>query len=100
MDRRTILKWTGSMAGLPLAQANAFQSKSATAPASEHKDPIDIGHVPQFFFDYTLVEMSQDLTQVMHHPVRYRDNPVIKRDRAWEGVPYFVLSSGDRKSVV
>jgi hypothetical protein len=86
MNRRTLLKWAGSMSAPLLAEA--FQNKPAT-------EPIDIGQNAQLFFDYTLVEMTQDLTQVMHNPVRYSGNPVIRRDRPWEGVPYFVLSSGD-----
>src|SRR5579872_7317795 len=97
MNRRTLLKWTAAMGALPRTVARASQSTSPTTAttATGQKESADVGQTIQLFFDYNVVQMIQDLTQVMHRPVRYGGNPVIKRDRTWERVPYFVVSSGN-----
>jgi hypothetical protein len=102
VSRRSILKWTGLAALTPLASAGipadvqvrrgptATPSASAGTFTPMQKTLVDIGQAVQLFFDYSLTEMLQDLTQVMHRPVRYFANPVVRRDRSWEDLPYFV----------
>ena len=46
---------------------------------------IHIGTRKQLFLDDFLVESLKDAAFVMNPAVKYRDNPVIRRDRPWEG---------------
>jgi hypothetical protein len=55
----------------------------------------DVGEQVQLFFDLDRIQMIQDVTQVVHEPTRHPRNPLIRGDRAWEKVLYFVLSSGN-----
>lgn len=49
---------------------------------------LNIGQVPQLFFDNYVVEMTQSLTRRMHLPEKCPENPLIKKDRPWEVDPY------------
>lgn len=44
-----------------------------------------IGTQKQLFLDDHMVESLQDAAFVMNPAVKYRDNPVIRRDQPWEG---------------
>ena len=50
---------------------------------------LNIGQVPQLFFDNYAVEMTQSLTRRMHLPEKCPDNPLIRQDRPWEVTAYF-----------
>jgi hypothetical protein len=56
---------------------------------------IDVGEDVQLFFDLDRIQMIQDATQVVHQPQRHPRNPLIRGDRPWEKVLYFVSSSGN-----
>jgi hypothetical protein len=43
-------------------------------------------NVRQLFFDDYLVDSASGLTRTLHHPVKHPDNPVLKREHAWEGL--------------
>ena len=42
--------------------------------------------VRQLFFDDALVESASGLTRTLHRPVKYPDNPVLKREKPWEAL--------------
>ena len=44
-----------------------------------------IGTKKQLFLDDGMVESVKHGAFVMNNAVKYRDNPVIRRDRSWEG---------------
>jgi hypothetical protein len=44
-----------------------------------------IGGQRQFFFDDGIVETMENTRRKLNHAVKLADNPVIKRDRPWEG---------------
>ncbi|MAE64990.1 MAG: hypothetical protein CMJ18_12035 [Phycisphaeraceae bacterium] len=48
---------------------------------------------PQLFLDNLMVEASHDLTKTTHQPSRDPVNPLIRKDRPWEHVPYFTCSN-------
>ena len=47
-----------------------------------------VGNIPQYFFDNLVIEQIQDLTRRVHSPKKEPD-PLIKKDRPWENIPYF-----------
>jgi len=60
-----------------------------------HRDAIrlQIGERKQFFFDNVVVESVQNLTRRLHSPRKEGHAPLIRRDKPWEQVTYFVCSS-------
>jgi hypothetical protein len=48
-----------------------------------------IGTAPQFFFDNGLIEEIQNVTRTVHSPQKHLQNPLIRRDQAWEHVVDF-----------
>ena len=55
-------------------------ARSAWKPGLTH-----IGTKKQLFLDDCMVESVKHGAFVMNNAVKYRDNPVIRRDRSWEG---------------
>ncbi len=51
--------------------------------------PINIGAQPQLFVDNHLIEMVNFVTRTMHRPRKHDANPVLRKDKPWEMVPYF-----------
>ena len=51
--------------------------------------PISIGQKPQLFLDNHIIEMVNFVTRTMHQPKKHDHNPLIKKDKPWEIVPYF-----------
>ena len=49
---------------------------------------LHIGKSTQYFFDDIIIEQIQDITKVVHSPVK-EPGPIVKKDRPWEHVPYF-----------
>ena len=58
----------------------------AYSPEKIHKD---IGQTRQLFIDDDLVAVVKNVTRRQHTPAKHPANPIIKRDREWEGIPYF-----------
>ncbi len=50
---------------------------------------LHIGNSSQLFLDNLIVEASYELTKTTHMPCKDAANPLIKRDRPWEHIPYF-----------
>lgn len=51
--------------------------------------PINIGQGPQLFLDNHMIEMVNFVTRTLHQPKKHEQNPLVKKDRPWELVPYF-----------
>ncbi len=51
--------------------------------------PLNIGQTPQFFFDNHVIEMVNFVTRRLHSPKRSDRNPILKRDKPWEKVPFW-----------
>jgi len=47
--------------------------------------PLRIGSETQLLIDDTVVEDRWRLTRVMHHPQKHPRNPILTRDKPWEG---------------
>jgi hypothetical protein len=47
--------------------------------------PLKIGDETQLLIDDTIIEDRWRLTRVMHHPDKFPNNPVLRRDKPWEG---------------
>ena len=58
----------------------------AYSPDKIHKD---IGQTWQLVIDDDLVAVVKNVTRRQHTPTKHPDNPMIKRDQEWEGIPYF-----------
>ena len=54
-----------------------------------HRLPINIGDQSQLFFDNYLIEMVNFVTRSMHQPEKYAHNPILKKDKPWEIMPFF-----------
>ena len=50
--------------------------------------PIHLGKGPQLFVDNHVIELVNFVTRTMHQPVKQVFNPVWKKDRPWEQVPF------------
>lgn len=50
-----------------------------------------VGTVPQYFFDSLVIAQTQDVRRTVHSPAKEAD-PLIKKDRPWEHVPYFTVN--------
>jgi hypothetical protein len=48
-----------------------------------------IADAPQYFFDNGIVESVQNVKRTVHRPSRHPLNPLLRKDRPWEHVPYF-----------
>ena len=54
-----------------------------------NQEVVYIGQTPQYFFDNYIIEMFNFVTRTLHTPTPHGENPLIKKDRPWEGVLYF-----------
>lgn len=50
--------------------------------------PLNIGQVPQLFFDNYIIEFIQALTRRMHNPKKHPENPLLRQDQPWEKTTY------------
>ena len=48
--------------------------------------PLNIGQVPQLFFDNYVIEMVNFVTRTMHQPKKHPGNPLLRQDKPWEKV--------------
>lgn len=53
----------------------------------------DVGTTRQLFIDDDVVAVVKNITRRQHSPQKHPANPLIKRDRPWEVVPYFRTST-------
>ena len=51
--------------------------------------PINVGQVPQTFIDNYAIEMVNFATRTMHQPKKHDQNPLVRKDKPWEQVPFF-----------
>ena len=58
---------------------------SAVRPDATAAGLNPIGSQRQFFFDDAIIETLENTRQKLNHAVKLADNPVIKRDKPWEG---------------
>jgi hypothetical protein len=49
----------------------------------------DIADTRQLFVDDDVVAFVHNVTRTQHSPVKHHENPLIRRDKPWEVVPYF-----------
>jgi hypothetical protein len=77
-------------AALLIASLNATSSECAA-----QSDAAMAGAPPfrRLFLDAMVVEESQDLSRVFHSATKYPGNPIIKKDRAWEGWGPFIYGT-------
>lgn len=54
---------------------------------------LHVGQAKQYFVDDVLIESAQNLTRHVCKPERQLPGPVLQRDRDWEHVTYFTVSS-------
>jgi len=47
--------------------------------------PLQLRAGQQLPIDDGLVEDRSELERVLHHPVKYSRNPILERDKPWEG---------------
>src|SRR5262245_9253141 len=57
----------------------SFLSPAASA------DPVSLGRSRQLFLDDRLIASSTGLRRVWHSPEKFRGNPVLRREKSWEG---------------
>ena len=53
---------------------------------------LHVGKVTNTFFDNLFIEQIQDVTRTVHSPEKV-PGPLVKKDRPWEGVPYFTCNT-------
>ena len=51
--------------------------------------PVNIGDQVQLFIDNHMIEMVNFVTRTLHQPKKYDQNPILRKDKPWEVVPYF-----------
>ena len=49
----------------------------------------DVGNRRQLFIDDDVIAVVKNVTRRLHSPVKHLKNPIIKRDKPWEGNTYF-----------
>lgn len=54
---------------------------------------LQFGSARQYFFDDLIIESAQNLTRQVHKPFRQLAAPVLRKDKPWEHVTYFTVSS-------
>lgn len=56
-------------------------------PATDYYtgSPLRVGQEPQLLLDDGLVEDRIHLSRVLYHPAKYEHNPILLRDKPWEG---------------
>jgi len=54
--------------------------------------PFSVDHQVETFFDDYLIHYVQNVTRRLHRPEKFPE-PVIKKDRPWEKIPYFGCSN-------
>lgn len=88
MKRRDLLRLAGTGAALSFdshfgwgAAIDALSPKRPPVPAS----PFDVGTRSQLFVDRFLVREAQNISFSPHLAEKYRQNPVVVRDKPWEG---------------
>lgn len=54
---------------------------------------LHIGSTKQYFVDNLMVESVQNIARKIHRPERNAGGPVLVKDKPWENVPYFTVSS-------
>ena len=64
---------------------DAASEKPASAAETELAGPPQ-GPWRRLFLDAAVIEKSEGLSRVFHAAQKYSGNPVIQRDRPWEGV--------------
>ena len=74
-----------------------FLAVGSTSPLSAQRyldsSMLHFGEAKQFFFDNLIIEGAQNLTRRVHKPVKDQRSPLIRKDRPWEHVTYFTVSS-------
>ncbi|MHB9106568.1 MAG: hypothetical protein ACYDCO_05870 [Armatimonadota bacterium] len=55
------------------------------SPTYYEGQPLTIGHETQLLLDDLMVEDRFNLERVVHFPVKYDRNPILVRDKPWEG---------------
>ena len=73
-----------------------FAVGSATAVGAQRyldSSMLHFGEDKQFFFDNLIIEGAQNLTRRFHKPVKDPRSPLILKDKPWEHVTYFTVSS-------
>ena len=55
-------------------------------PVRTTSTPLNIGQVPQLFFDNYVIEMVNFVTRTMHQPKKHPGNPLLRQDKPWEKV--------------
>ena len=53
----------------------------------------DVGSRRQLFIDNDVIAVVKNVTRRQHSPEKHPDNPLIQRDKPWEGIPYFRSST-------
>ena len=48
--------------------------------------PLNIGQVPQLFFDNYAIEVVNFVTRTVHQPEKHPENPLLRKDKPWEKV--------------
>ena len=59
---------------------------------SEDKVYKDVGDTSQLFIDNDVIAVVKNVTKRQHTPKKHQDNPLIRRDKPWEGNTYFRTS--------
>ena len=59
---------------------------------SEDKVYKDVGDTSQLFIDNDVIAVVKNVTRRQHTPKKHPDNPLIRRDKPWEGNTYFRTS--------
>ena len=72
------------MRPLLLALVLVTPSLSCLSPAAG-AEPASLGHARQLFLDDRLIASSRGLRRVWHAAEKFTGNPVLRREKPWEG---------------
>lgn len=88
--RRSFLKSSGLALS---AVSGVAQNSRLIANPKLDSSMLHFGEAKQFFFDNLLIESAQNLTRKLHTPEKDPRSPLIKKDKPWEHITYFTVSS-------
>ena len=66
---------------------------TASAGVAEGRGTVEIGQQKQLFVDDYIIDEMQNVSQVLNPVTKYPGNPVLRPDRAWEGLQVYMYGS-------
>src|SRR5579863_2260284 len=99
-SRRSFVKVAGVASAGMIAGGIASGNDDVMPPTSSERDVTKNGFMTELFLDNHLIEVTPGVSRRLHPPRKYVLNPVVRRDRWWEGdflQPYTTMYDEEEK---